>query len=219
MKTCSHCKVEQPLAAFNNQATGEFGKRNECRECVKRYGRSPHGLAIGIYADQKEKCVARGYMQPAYTVEDLESWLIAQPLFDSLYATWVQSEFDTNQRPSVDRLNDYVSYTLDNIQLLTREANNQKNYDSRMDGTNNKQSLAVDMLDLNGKFIERFYSVSEAARRFNGVPSNIIGVIQKRQTRRKMPDGSYRIKRAATAAYGHRWRYSTVPNDNREITY
>ena len=142
---------------------------------------------------------------------------MSQPLFHSLYDRWVSSGYDKFQRPSVDRLNDYLTYTLDSIQLLTWEANNQKHYQSKMDGSNNKQSLAVDMLSLDGTFIERFYSVSEAARRFNGIPSNIIGAIHQRVTRARKPDGSYRTK-VATSAYGHKWQYSITPNNNAEIS-
>lgn len=217
MKTCSHCKEEKPLEEFNNQTTGKQGKREECRECVRRYSRSKHGVAIGIYADQKESCIARGYSPPTYSVQELEHWLVEQPLFHDLYDIWVASSFDSKQRPSVDRINDYVSYRLDNIQLLTWQANNQKNYESRMTGKNNKQSLAVDMLDMDGNFLERFYSVSEAARRFNGIPSNIIGVINQRTTKRKISEGVYQERPAKQSAYGHKWRYSTVPNDNKEI--
>lgn len=216
MKTCSHCKTTLPLDSFNVDATGLLGRRNECRTCVKRYTRSKHGLALRIYRHQEQSCAARGYSLPDYTEQELEQWLFNQPLFHSLYDQWASTGYQKQHRPSVDRINDYVSYTLSNIQLLTWEQNNQKNYASRVDGTNNKQSLAVDMLDLDGNFVDRFYSVSEAARRFSGIPSNIIGAIQNRTTRVKKPDGSYRYK-VATQAYGHKWRYSTVPNTNTEL--
>lgn len=216
MKCCRKCKLELPLEDFNVDATGDMGRRAECRSCIKRYTRTKHGVALRIYRHQEQSCAARGYSAPSYTAQELENWLFNQPAFHALYDLWVASGYEKYTRPSVDRLDDYASYNLSNIQLLTWEANNQKNYASRMDGSNNKQSLAVDMLSLDGEFIERFYSVSEAARRFNGVPSNIIGAIQQRTTRVKKPDGTYRTK-TASQAYGHKWRYSTLPNTNVEV--
>lgn len=217
MKTCSHCNNTLPLDAFNNQTSGHLGKRSECKPCVKRYVQTKHGLALRIHTQQCEASKVRGYNLPSYTSEQLETWLIFNAEFNDLYATWVNSNYAKNLRPSVDRINDYKSYTLNNIQLITWEQNNQKNYESRMDGSNNKQSLAVDMLDGEGNFIERFYSVSEAARRFNGIPSNIIGAATNRITRVKQSDGTYRQK-TASFAYGYKWRYSSVPNNNSEIT-
>lgn len=218
MKQCSHCKTNLPLEAYACQTTGKQGRRSTCKECVKRFGRSKHGLAVNILSNQKESSILRGYNEPTYSLDELEQWLALQSHFDDVFDHWVESGYSKDQKPSVDRINDYISYTLDNIQLLTWEANNQKNYNSRMNGTNNKTSLAVDMLSMSGAFISRFYSVSEAARQFNGVPSNIIGAIHNRITRCKKPDGTYRTK-IATVAYGHKWRYSIVPNDNTEIPH
>jgi hypothetical protein len=73
------------------------------------------------------------------------------------------------------------------------------------------------MLSLDGEFLQRFHSASEAARHFNGIPSNILGAINHRVSRVKQPDGTYR-EYTTSKAYGHRWRYSNIPNENKEIT-
>ena len=217
MKTCSHCRSDLPLEAFNYQSNGVLGRRAECKDCVKRYTRSKHGVALGIMANQIESCKARGYTPPLYSFDELEAWLFSQPVFHSIYDAWVVSGYKKGFKPSVDRINDYISYRLDNIQIVNWFDNNQKNYTDRMSGKNNKQSLAVDMLDLDNIFIERFHSVSEAARKVNGIPSNIIGAINKRVRKTKVIDNVTYTTHVLTA-YGYKWRYSTIPNDNSEIT-
>ncbi len=134
----------------------------------------------------------------------------------SITSTWVDSGYQSNFKPSFDRLNDYVSYRLDNLQIINWSENNQKGYSSQKMGENTKKSKAVDMLDKDGNFLERFPSVRAAARRFNGISSNIIGAIQGRQVVRKNPDGTTRTYTVFTA-YGHKWRYSATPNQNMEI--
>lgn len=217
MKTCSQCQQTLSLDAFDLQTTGRQGRRADCRECRKRFTRSIPGLIKAIYANQKAKSVKRGYQAPQYTEAQLLEWVQNQPEFQSLYDDWVASNYSSALKPSVDRLNDYVSYQLDNIRLTTWQQNNSRGRFDVKQGINNKPNRAVDMLDMDGKFIERFHSISEAARRFNGIPSNIIGAITQRTVTRKKADGSTR-EYSITHAYGHRWRYSLQPNLNKEQT-
>ena len=217
MKTCSTCKKELSLDLFDKQTTGKQGRRADCKECKKRFTRSKRGIAKSIYATQVASAKRRKYLPPTYSEDDLYQWLKALPNFHEIFEGWVDSGYLTRFRPSVDRKDDYISYTLDNIELVTWNENNQKGYSSKITGDNNKKNLAVDMLDMDGKFLERFYSVSEAARRFNGVPSNIVGAINNRVSTRKLPDGTTR-KSISTQAYGHKWRYSMCPNSNQEMT-
>lgn len=217
MKYCPKCALTLPLDMFDAQATGKLGKRSDCKECRKKYVRTKQGVAKTLYTYQKSKSKMRGYALPSYSEAELFAWLMNQPKFHTLYDTWVASGYLTNLKPSVDRIDDYYSYTIPNIQVMTWGENSTKAYQDQMNGNNNKKSEAVDMLTLDGLFIERFYSVSAAARRFNGIPSNIIGVINKRTTRKKLADGSYRTWIPETA-YGHKWRYSSTPNDNSEKT-
>lgn len=217
MKSCSQCQQTLPLDAFDEQKTGRQGRRADCKSCRKRFTRSMPGLVKAAFSFQKQKSHLRGYALPNYSEQELLEWAEAQPQFPVMYRKWVDSNYATNLKPSFDRINDYISYRLDNLQILTWEQNNQKGYASQISGDNNKKNLAVDMLDMEGNFIERFHSVSEAARRFNGIPSNIIGAIIHRTVTRKKADGSARTYNVTTA-YGYRWRYSNQPNLNKEQT-
>lgn len=216
MKTCSQCKQDLPLEFFTVQSTGKQGRRADCKACQKRFIRTKHGLIKEIYALQKSKSKTRGYTAPAYSEEQLLTWAMNEPGFHLLFTTWKNSGYLSKFKPSVDRLDDLTSYRFGNIQLLTWAENSAKGYASQKQGTNNKKNLAVDMLDLTGTFLRRFHSTSEAARKFNGIPSNIIGAINHRVSTAHKPDGTTRTY-IVTTAYGHRWRYSNTPNDNSEI--
>lgn len=216
-KNCSQCNQLLSLDAFDIQSMGKYGRRADCKECRKRFIRSKEGLVKQIYRNQEKSSAARGYAAPAYTRSELFAWVMSEPEFHALYAAWEASGFRSKFQPSIDRLDDYVSYRLDNIRVVTWNENHRKGLNSLKDGSNTKTNLAVDMLSLDGEFIQRFHSVSEAARQFNGIPSNIIGAINSRVITRTEPGGSTR-KYTQTTAYGRRWRYSTQPNDNSERT-
>lgn len=215
MKTCSQCSETLELDRFDIQSTGKLGRRADCKDCRKRFTRSVPGLIKAIYSFQVRKSKLREYTSPNYSEAELLHWAEAQPLFHQLYTQWVAADYVTDLKPSFDRSNDYVSYRLDNLQVMTWAQNNQKNYASQLNGTNTKKNHAVDMLDMEGNFVERFHSVSDAARKFNGIPGNITSAILQRVIQRKQPNGSTRSY-TVTNAYGHRWRYSTQPNLNKE---
>lgn len=217
MKTCSQCQLNLSLDAFDLQSTGRQGRRADCKDCRKRFTRSIPGLIKSLFSQQKQKSTRRGYAQPTYTEAQLLEWAEQQPQFHILYQHWVASDYLTDLRPSFDRINDYISYQLTNLQVMTWAENSRKGYDSQLNGSNTKKNHAVDMLDMEGNFVERFHSVSEAARKFDGIPGNITSAIIERLITRKNPDGSTRSY-TVTNAYGHKWRYSTQPNLNKELT-
>ena len=215
-KQCSQCKQLLLTTHFNKQHTGKDGLRADCKECKRRFVRSKRGLVKQCFNQQHAKTKRRGYSQPDYSEEDFYKWAIQDPEFHELFEAWELSDYKSNFKPSFDRINDYISYRLNNIRATTWAQNNANGHVARTNGSNTKDNRAVDMLTLDNVFIARFHSVSEAARHFNGIPSNISGAINNRVTHHKNRDGTAR-KYVVLTAYKHKWRYSTTPNDNREI--
>lgn len=90
--------------------------------------------------------------------------------FDILFANYVDSECDKYLNPSIDRIDDYKSYTFENMQLITWKENDLKG----TRGVKNKISCAevgkrycsktVIQLDENKNEIMRFSSTHEAER-------------------------------------------------------
>jgi hypothetical protein len=205
MKPCSICKINLPLDAFDIQNTGKFGRRADCKNCKRRFVRSPEGLVKQTYSNQKAKSRKRGHPAPSYTEYDLMIWFDRQPNFVVLYRAWEASDYQEDLRPSVDRIDDYLPYTLNNIQLTTKAQNVNRFYGDLVDGKNTKRCTAVCQHDLDGNFIQKFYSYAEAARSVNGSFANIRNVAEQKPINRREKDGTIRSW-IPSKAYGYIWR-------------
>jgi len=192
MKYCSICNQNLPLSAFDKQTTGAQGRRADCKDCRKRFDRSRSGLVKKLFQNQKRKSRLRGHPAPAYTESELSQWLWKQPNARHLYDKWVESNYETAHKPSVDRLDDNQPYTISNIRLVTWETNRRRYYTDAQNGINVKNCEAVDQYTLEGEFIQSFHSYSAAARAVNGYVSNIRSVALGLCINRQDPNGSWR---------------------------
>ena len=207
MKACTICNVTKPLNHFHAQAAGLFGVRADCKECRKRFDRSREGLVKKIYRHQKASSAKRGHQPPSYTLEHLTAQMLRSVDFERLYEQWVASGYDRLLSPSVDRKDNSLPYQAGNLRLVTFKENHENAVKSMKALEFEGIARAVDMLTFDGVFVRSFASVSEASRHFGGIPSNIVGAINKRVTSRVDSSGNIRYS-TATKAYGHLWRYS-----------
>ena len=107
------------------------------------YTRTKKGLITRIYGNQRTRAKKRGDELPTYTVKELQIAVLAMPLYDELHKNWVNSDYDRWLTPSLDRIDDYKSYTEDNIELKTWQENHDKALNDRKIGKNNKTRNAV----------------------------------------------------------------------------
>ncbi len=155
------------------------------------YYKTKRGVVAKLYNHQKENSIARGYSPPAYTLDELYDWCMSKHVFHDLYDLWVISGFDSWQKPSIDRDDDYKSYEFGNISIMTWRENNDKCHADRKSGKNNKMSKAVQQLTKDGVPIKDHYSMSQAERETGVDVRHIQRVCKgKRKT-----------------AGGYRWRY------------
>lgn len=101
---------------------------------------------------------------PNYTKLELLDWVKSNPNFNELFNKWALAGYTKDEKPSIDRLDDYKPYTLDNIQLMTWRENNTKGHADRMNGNNRKQLRGVIKYSLNDVKLEEYYSIRYAAR-------------------------------------------------------
>jgi len=148
----------------------------------KRYSRTKNGLVARIYNSQKTGSKSRGHSMPSYSKQELKDWLYSQHIFHDLYDLWVMSGFDKEQRPSVDRLDDYVGYEFGNIQVMTWRENRVKYYLDKVSGKNNKTALPVLQFDKYGNSVNRYHSISEASRITGTNKSNIAQCAKGKRT-------------------------------------
>ena len=190
MKTCSVCKKNLPLDMFNKQSTGKQGVRADCKDCLKRFIRSKHGVINQMYSSSISRTKKKGFTPVSFTKEELEKWVYSRKEFHILYDEWVLEDYPTALKPSLDRLDDYKGYSLDNIRIVTANTNVKRYYSDAINGINTKSAKPVEQYSLDGEYIKTFHSLSSAARSVNGIPSNINQVI----------NGTY------AQAYGYKWK-------------
>jgi hypothetical protein len=170
MKVCKNCSIE---LSIKNKA----GRSKLCKPCdnIRRteLRRTKLGLVSSIYGHQKASSIARGHNLPTYTKDELKDWLFSQELFHLLYNNWKILDYQKEYTPSVDRKDDYIGYTMSNIQIMTWSENSDKAHSDFKSGANNKLSKSVDKLTLDGEYICTYHSQQEAFRQ-TGIKSKVI---------------------------------------------
>lgn len=167
-KKCVRCSRTKSIEDFYRAKGKKGGRLHHCRECgikaVNEYTKTKQGLTTSIYCTQKFSSKVRGHPNPTYLLSELRDWLFSQDKFHKIYDEWVESGHDRWKRPSCDRLDDYKPYSLDNIRIVTWRENWVRGNEDRVSGINKKGTKPVDQYSLEGEFIERFHSISEAER-------------------------------------------------------
>lgn len=168
-RVCSMCKETKEYSEFQKNSATNLGISSACKNCLKEYyikkKRTKLGLISAIYTEQKNSCKDRKHELPKYSKEELIEWALNQPNFNILYNNWVQSGHNKWERPSIDRIDNFKTYSLDNIQLVTFKENNAR---SHIDAANGDQLgvnlIEVEQYDLEGNFIRSYKSMSEASK-------------------------------------------------------
>lgn len=186
MKTCTKCQSEKPLDQYQKDTTAKDGMRSSCKSCsyemTINWNRSPKGIAIRTWHKQKVRSKHRGHAEPSYTKEWLIDFIVNHPDFNRLYDDYVNSDYDRLFVPSVDRLDDNVGYTTDNIRLVSFSDNMEHAYESgrKREHINRgwatgacSDHTAVVALSLNGEYLAQYVSVSEACRQTGSKDSKI----------------------------------------------
>lgn len=175
MKQCNKCGKELPPEKFHSHASHEDRLSSSCRQCVRNSRRSISGVVRTIYFTQRNNSRLRGYVYPNYTLKELWDWLVHNDNFIILYDRWVSGGHKRNMKPSCDRLDDYKSYSFDNIQVITFGDNNKKATDSRLHaiGKSGNACKGVAQYDINHNFIKNYGSMSIAGRE-NGINFKLI---------------------------------------------
>lgn len=156
------------------------------------------------YYDTSEKYIGRMYQSMVdrskvknlspltFSKEDFAVWVQGQLLYQQLFDDWVASGNSRFSAPSIDRLDDYIGYTLTNIRLVVYQENLEKGHKDRREGVNNKVSRTIEQLDDEGNVLNTFPSISYAARETETNRGSINQVLAGTRLR----------------AGGYKWRYS-----------
>ena len=99
-----------------------------------------------------------------------------QKKFHVLFDDWVLSGYKSDKKPSVNRLNDYEPYTLENIELVTWAENRMIAHDDFKTGKNNKLAKRILQYNLNGEFLKEHHSGVKAEKE-TGVNNSCISLV------------------------------------------
>ena len=182
-KVCTNCNQLKCTTNFSNDKKNEDGLNNYCKDCRKIksdiYNRTKEGVVSKIYSKQKDKSKSRGHIQPNYSKDELQTWIFSHRLFHELFKQWEESNYSTNLKPSIDRIDDSYGYSLDNIQLMSWQDNRTKSHQDIKNGKlehGNKPRKAVTQMTLDGEIIAEYISVKDASRKTN-IPSSTISLV------------------------------------------
>ena len=167
------------VSDFHKRKQLKSGLTSWCKVCMakskKVYQTTKDGLITRIYSHQKDCCKQRGHPLPTYSKAELKEWVFSQDNFDELYNAWVESGCNRDLNPSVDRIDDYKSYSFDNIQLLTFKENREKSCLDRKKGRHTTSKMRViEQYTKEGKLVSTYHSQCEAARQ-SGLNQGNIG--------------------------------------------
>ena len=131
---------------------------------IEKYQKTPKGVLNIIYRNQllKQK---RKNIKVEYSYEEFKKRYLNDEKYLYLYKKWELSGYNTNEKPSFDRIDRNKGYCFDNLQILTWEENNQKGRKECM--------KPVIQYDLKGNYIKQYNSIIEASKDNNVYHSNI----------------------------------------------
>lgn len=120
LKKCLKCKQVKKINNFQkrNGTGNNDGYKPYCNVCRRLEYRTLNGLLTNIYSNQLQSSKRRGHPQPEYNKSELKKWIIEQSNFKKLYIDWEKSNWKKGLIPSIDRLDDNLGYSFDNIQLV-----------------------------------------------------------------------------------------------------
>ena len=183
-KKCSKCNTLKLLNEFDNHIFCKYGVSAECKQCQKERKinnkRTKAGLIKDIYRSQNSNAKKRGMHQPTYSVGELIEWAMSQRSFHELYDNWKVSEYKKYKRPSFDRVSNELSYTLDNLRIVTWAENKQQIHEDQKNGTDGRMNMAVLEIDSCGNIKNWWHSVRHAERAV-GYSNDSIGKVCRGQ--------------------------------------
>lgn len=130
-KICSLCKMEKPMSCFYRDNRSKTKTMSRCKECESKddlkYKRSRAGKINQLYSSMKDryKKNVNGYINEICTKDEFFE-LIKKSDFDLIYENWKNNNYEHKLSPSVDRINNKLGYTLENIQIITKSENSTK---------------------------------------------------------------------------------------------
>lgn len=142
---------------------------------MRKYDKTKKGIVTKIFGHQIERSAKKEKIYVSYTKQELTEWMMEQTIFHTLFDVWTNSGHIKELKPSVDRIDDMLGYSLDNIQLMTFIENKTKGHESCKKAivSSGKKHRRVIRVSEDGDVLGSYISINEASR-ITGVGSGNI---------------------------------------------
>ena len=131
----------------------------DIKESIYKYRKTKKWLLAHIYNNQIWNSKRRWHNNPDYTLWELRDKYTNDIVFNNIYNKWIESWYNINLTPSLDRINPLIWYSLNNIQVITLKDNLDKWHKER----NLTQWKRVWKF-LNWNLIKEYLSITDAWR-------------------------------------------------------
>ena len=128
-------------------------EKSKLLENTQRYRRTKKGILTNSYSKQNRRHAVE------YSLKELHDKFMFDDKFDRIYKEWKNKGYKKELKPTIDRINCRLDYTLSNVHALTWEENR---YKQRMELKFLRARPIVSVVDGEEKY--RFKSVSQAVK-------------------------------------------------------
>jgi hypothetical protein len=172
IKTCPVCGENKNICEFHRRRNKKKnGYRYPlCKTCHNKNSAEDakgfKGLTLRIFHAQCASSKKRGHNIPSYTINELRLWILNNPEFNKIYQEWIDSGYKKNNRPSIDRLDNNLGYSFDNIRLTNWNENvKAAAYDSKHGiGPCGIKCKGIIQKNIKGEEVAQYISTREAER-------------------------------------------------------
>lgn len=159
IRKCTGCNLVKPISEYHKKLDSFDTKCNTCiserdklsyiknkarvKERASEYHKTKIGLIVSIHSNQKSSSIQRGHEMPLYSRIELSDWMLSKDEFHVMFKEWEDSGFNSELTPSIDRINDYLGYSFENIRITTWKLNRDRAHSDRKNGINKKGSASI----------------------------------------------------------------------------
>jgi len=118
------------MSNFDRLAWQRERRKSNNNEDSKKYERAKKGKLMRTYRNMESR--VKGIVQKSQHLysdlqilprQDFYDWSLSDEGFNSVYESWVASEYDRKMSPSIDRIDTGKGYTIGNIRWVTHSEN------------------------------------------------------------------------------------------------
>lgn len=139
-----------------------------CRNnTAKKISQTKNGVITGMYSRLKARNIQKWSVNTSFSKQEFTSWVYQQESFIELYENWVKSGYKRQDKPTVDRIDDFQPYIFENMQIISWLENHNKQAKDILEGksTSGLRCRAIRQLSIPDRtVVSEFHSISHAQR-------------------------------------------------------